>query len=151
MWCWIPLAGILSVATFLKCMTANKNKNSSALNNVLFNYGSLCILMHYIMQHFLVFTVGTSYSFYDFKLVWLLLGFLIPGLFVSWSSCRQTISLVQSLLTFKSAQLEIISWLKPLQVLLVSHLTSLSSVHTVLANSICVVHVIISTIPSFSF
>lgn len=110
------------------------------MNPVYFN------ALYGLLQHFLMFTVGTSFNFHAFKLLGVRGFFNIRIVFVM-KLLQQTILLGQPLLAFKSAQLEIeiIWWLKPLQVLLVSHYTSLSSTQTTMF-----VNVIMPTIPSFS-
>lgn len=80
-----------------------------------------------LLQHFLMFAVGTSF----FMLLGFRAFFGIRIIFVR-KLLQQTILLGQLLLVFKPGQLEIeiIWWLQPFQVLLVSHYTSLSSAQT---------------------
>lgn len=78
-----------------------------------------------------MFTVGTSFNFHAFKLLGFRCFFDIRIVFVM-KLLQQTILLGQLLLPFTSAEveIEIIWWLKLLQVFLVSRYTSLSSVQT---------------------
>lgn len=70
------------------------------MNPVYFN------ALHHLLQHFLMFTVGTSFNFHAFKLLGFRCFFDIRIVFVI-KLLQQTILLGQLLLPFTSAELEI--------------------------------------------